>query len=172
MINLITIKLTTIIRKQQIISEDTINLEKYNKALQEYIYPIGILPMNAFDTNPILAGLSEKEKKEYFTALLHSMYNNLYTDEEYEIILYYLLMRTSNKLTYATDLITKIEQLIKLTVTKQEIIYLQEELKYRLATHYSLAMTNDERLFELLDELEPIEDSHNKFQIDLRKDAQ
>ena len=170
MINLMSIKLTAIIRKQQIVSQDTIDMEKYNKALQEYIYPLGILPMNAFDTNSNLSNLSEQEKLDYFSDLLHSMYNTLYTEEEYNIIYYYLLTRIQGKLTYTPKLIEQLEALVISTQTKKDIIYLQEELKFRLATHYSLTMTNDNRLFELLDELESIEDTHNAFQMELRKE--
>ena len=170
MINLMNLKLTSIIRKKQILSEETIDLNKYNKFLATYIYPIGILPINAFESNTVFNTLSEDEKVDYFKALLHSMFNNIYTEEEYNIIIYYLISRIYEKLTYPNDLLTKLESLVHVQEEKKEIIYFQEEIKFRLATHYSLTMSNEERLFELLDELEPIEDSHNEFQIDLRKD--
>lgn len=168
MFDVMNLKLSTIIRNYQIVSEDTIDMEKYNKILHSYIYPFGIFPINALDLNPRLVTLSEEEMLEYLSTLLHSMFSNLYSEEEYSIIIYYLFLRFEGRMTYDSTKVAKIEELIKIAQNKPEIIYLQEELKFNLASHYSLTMTNNERLIQLLNELETIEKAHNAFNMYLR----
>lgn len=113
---------------------------------------------------------TEEENAEYFNNFVHFVFNDLYTDEEYNVICQFLLIRIYSLNGYSNDTIENLRTAFKTETDKAEITYLIEELKFRLLSFFTVANRNLDEADELLAELEPIEDAHNKFKINIQAD--
>ncbi len=135
----------------------------------QFKYPIGIV------TEQILSIMKDKYiKKEvsfnnmqnFLNQIDPILYKQLYNSNEQAIITgFHLIWCLSFPPSMEAQLITYFENLINLSSSKEEIIYCLEEIKYRLLSYYVVHGINQQRINELIEELEPIEERHNSMEI-------
>ena len=108
---------------------------------------------------------SKNENITFLYTFLYTLFNDTYTKDEYDIIIDYLLLLIDYNYLDDTDLQLTIEELSSNNYDKPEIVYLIEELKARLVSHYLMKSYDITKIDKLIAELDPVEDQHNAFEL-------
>lgn len=166
MIDLFKIKLSNALVQKQKISE-VLDKNSLNSALKQYLYPVGIIPTNALESGTLYKISSYKENKEYLLDAFNFLFEDKYSNEEKNILILYYIIRAYGQFILRDDMLQELIPLLDIHSEKKEIEYILEELKYKYLQHLinSGSQNEIEKIQSLIDELEPIESSHNHFNI-------
>lgn len=141
--------------------------EKIQSALERYIYPIGIIyskriPMLPYDNH------TAQENFNYFNEQFSYIFPTQYTSDEINIFSYYYVLRLDAfKVINNMTIYTALKAIIANTYEKLEVNYCINEIKQALAQQLISSNKDIDYAYELITELEAIEETHNT--IDLGK---
>lgn len=103
--------------------------------------------------------------KSFLEKIISILLKQFYTSEEQLIILGFYLSYSFPSLILEKEMINFLEELIKFSSEKEELVYCLEEIKYRLLNYYVLYSSDQQKIDELFTELGLIEDRHNSMDI-------
>ena len=149
--------------KKQLTSDD---LSLIIKNIEIYLFPIGVIPIEAIEANSLYERDTIIENLEYFNSITSIIFKDIYSIEEINIINAYLIIQSYSQ----TFLTSEMEKLILLfinkTSNKKEIQYCIDELKFNYLKKLIYTNSSQQELInKLITELEVIEQDHNAIEI-------
>lgn len=146
---------------------NTERLSEYIEQLSGFKYPACKFPYNIIQNNPIYINYSLEENLEYFNIWLSALYNNIYTQDEINVLKLYTVLTYDNIPFYLSDSSMKlIEPYLETHFEKEEIEFFLDELRYNyLGTLLYNNSLEVETINNLISHLQNIEQEHNIFQM-------
>lgn len=153
---------------------DQNKLADYVAELSTFRYPACKFPYNIIQNNLIYSNYSLQENLEYFDTWLTALYEDMYTEEEIEVLKLYAVLMYDNVPCYLSNTAMEmIEPYLNVHFEKQEIEFFLDELRYNyLGTLLYSNSQDTETIDSLISQLRAIENDHNIFQyrMDTRQD--
>ena len=162
MIDTLNILLTSIIQKQQLPTEE--EKQKILQGISKYTYPIGILPLQAFNSKIFLID-ELNHTIEYNNQLLSYLFSNFYSQEEINICALFFAFNVETKYTFNDNLFKIIKEQLDYQPIKKEIKYILDELKYKYLLYLIYSEIDNPLVTTLTNELSIIEEEHNQFNL-------
>ena len=132
--------------------------------VENYLYPLGIIPINAITNNAAYDDAEFINTYQYFEEITSYFFENIYTTEELDIINAYLMVCTFEHLIFENNVLQFLNPYLNKTSNKAEIQYCIDEIKYAYLSSLVYSESDDNNLINsLIAELKPIEINHNSF---------
>ena len=157
MINTIEIKVAYLLKNKS--APSNLTNDQITKYITPYLYPAAAICANIVQGDTVYMNSTSESNFSYLLNFTSSIYTNIYNETERNIIALFLTCSAQNLLD--SFLVEKIERILSYNTELVEINYLIEELKYKLASYYISQNTNSNRILQLINELDSIEESHN-----------
>lgn len=147
---------------------DAEKLAPIKEAITAYKYPVGIIADDMINQNPLYENAELDENISYLLSILEFLFKDIYSIQEINIIVAYLIMSYYTHFSLNNKFKTYLYSFIQLSSDKPEIQFYIDEIKYRylLSLIYSHSTQEEKELINTLStELSLIEEQHNKFTI-------
>lgn len=129
-------------------------LSYFQNQIEKYYYPIGAVLDIMFSTN--YDNFTYNNHKTYFTDVINALYEKEYNNDERQIIIGYIASHYLPQFQWMDSSIPKdIYPLLSLSSDKEEVLSLQDELKYKYVVYLLRSNSpNREIIKRLIHELE------------------
>ena len=145
-------------------------LTPLKESLESYVYPVGMIPVSLFRKELNYEGYKFIENINYIKPFIHFLYNDYYTTTEIDIISAYTIMHCTMSYILNDDILQNLARYLNVNSDKPDIQYCLDEIRYQyLSTLIYTHSTNTSLINMLMTALEPIENTHNSFNIRLKK---
>lgn len=136
-----------------------------------FVYPVGMFPSSVMENNNLYIMAKQEDLLQYLNTQLTYLYTGYYTEDEINILtyyFYYVAKRNSFLQKNKLPITSEVEDLIQTRTTKEEITYVIQDLEYALLQEYLLEENRNEEIQALIEDLAPVEEWHNKFNINVK----
>ena len=135
--------------------------------LSKYKYPAGMLVQVYKPLSYKYVAATLPQNLQYFENLTQSIYADLYNISEFKILNLFLSLLSENDQILSNIKEEAIIEVLELQTDKEEIQYCLDEIKYHYLTALIYVRPHiSAPIDSLIEELLPIEESHNAFHID------
>lgn len=141
-------------------------LTAFKAKLDQFVYPLGMIPANAITNNDAYKQHSVQENIEYFADFTEFLFDDVYSTEEINIINIYLGLLNLSGYTLDDDVIDIVSPLIQIHSNKEEIEYCLDEIRYKYLIHLIYSKVSSDEIQPLIAQLSAVEDAHNSLTLE------